>query len=293
MKTGEWIIKLLSYVLCLCAVCAGFAYKERRSGDELNAYVKRGEEEKTDRLCTALIRLKDSLKNCVANGDKDDFIEVGRLCKTASDIVADCVPDKRSEPLRAFFIRVKNVCDKIEEEKPDMLKRQMLSEFYMRLTAMEQTLKTKKATADELINALSQGLKTSGENTDKKAEISRMKAEKVARAEMSGVTPVRCEKYNGGYVFSSSGSCILLDGKGDTVMKSRTVTEGRERYTVYDGMIKAKEHITDITGSPSDAVFLCDAFGILYYNVASDGKNYPVGIDKTDGKVVFEVISRS
>ena len=293
MKTYEWLIKLLSYVLCLCAVCAGFAYKERQANAALSEYLKRAEDEKTDRLCTVLIKLKESLKNCVSDEKNGDLLDVGRLCKNAADIAADCMPDKNSEPLRSFFIRVKNVCDSIEEKEPDMTERQTLSELYMRLTAMEQALKTKKFSAETLIKTLSSGLYQKDEKADTKPEISRTKAEKRARAVVKGITLSKCEKYNGGYVFSSSGSLVAVDGKGDTLVRSRTVTEGKKRYDVSSGMAAAKEHISDITGAPSDAVFLCDAFGILYYNVVSDGKNYPVGIDKTDGKVVFEVISRS
>lgn len=293
MKTGEWIIKLLSYVLCLCAVCAGFAYKERQANAVLSEYMKRTENEKTDRLFTTLIKLKESLKSCVSDEKNGDFPEVGRLCKNAVDAVADCMPDKSSEALRAFFIRVKTVCESYDNEKPDMLKHQMLSELYMRLTAMEEALKAKKYSAETLIKTLSSGLKTEDKKEDEKPEISRMRAGKKARAEVRGITLNKCEKNNGGYVFSSSGSFVRTDGEGDTLMISRTVTEGRERYDVSSGMTAAKEHISDITGAPSDAVFLCDAFGMLYYNVTSDEKNYPVGIDKTDGKVVFEVISRS
>ena len=56
MKTYEWMIKIISYILCCAAVCAGFSLKERGAENALQGYIKSEEEQKTSRLCGILIR---------------------------------------------------------------------------------------------------------------------------------------------------------------------------------------------------------------------------------------------
>ena len=295
MKTGEWIIKLLSYIICLSAVCAGFAFKEKQADEALAAYIKRGEEERTERLCALLLRLKDGIRESAAKKSAASAYEVSYCCKAAADLVSECEPGKESETLRAFLIRIKNVCDTAGEDKADNAAYfSAASTLYTRLTALESVLREGRTSADALIKELSYGLP---ENKDGKAalkvQISKSRAERCAKNELKGARITKCEKYNGGFIFSSSGSFAVIDGEGKTAAKSKTTTDGREKYGINTASDKAKEHISDITGLPSEAEYICDAFGILYFRVVCDGKEYPVGIDKTDGSVVFEIISEA
>ena len=294
MKTGEWIIKLLSYIVCLFAVCAGFAYKEKQADAALSAYMKREEGQRTERLCDLLLRLKEGMKNSIADGEEASAAEISYCCKAATDLIAECEPDKKSEPLRAYLIRIKNACDLLQDEnkKADANTWQIMSALYTRLSALEEVLRDRSISADSLIAELSHGLPENNGNTAEKARISKSRAERYAKSDMTGIRLTKCEKYNGKFVFSSSGSFTVLDGEGNTAVKSRTVTEGREKFGATEAAERAKDYITDITELPSEAEFICDAFGILYFRVICDGKEYPVGIDKTDGKVVFTVICR-
>ena len=293
MKTGEWIIKLLSYIICLSAVCAGFAYREKRADEALSAYIKRGEEERTARLCEVLVRLKEGIRGFAADKSASSLSEVGYCCKAAADIISQCDPTKNSEPLRANLIRVKSVCDIMQDEnKTDAAGAQIMSAIYTRLTAVEGVLREGNISADRLIKELSNGLPEENNNVNtEKPQISKSRAERYAKSELKSVRITKCEKYNGNFVFSSSGSFAVLDGAGNMAVKSKTTTDGQEKYGVTTASEQAVSHISDITGLPSKAEYICDAFGILYFRVTSDGKEYPVGIDKTDGSVVFEVIS--
>ncbi len=294
MKTGEWIIKLISYVICLSAVCAGFAYKEKQADAALNAYLKRAEEERTENLYCVLLRLKEGMRGCVSEIDDGSASEISYCCKAAADLIYGFEPGRESDGLRAYLIRIKNVCDMIQNGKDaaDADGRAMLSELYTRLTAMETVLRDGSMSAGRLIKELSSGLPENKKDAPQKARISRSRAEKYAENDMPDLRLTRCERYNGRFIFSSSGSFTALDETGKTLVKSRTVTYGEKRYNAAEASEKAKEYISDVTEQPSEAELICDAFGILYFRVRSGEKEYPVGIDKTDGKVVFTVICR-
>ena len=163
----------------------------------------------------------------------------------------------------------------------------------MRLSAAEDMLLSGKMSAPELISALSAGLSlpSEPEKAEKLNRISMSSAEKRAYESVgSGIRLKNCGIYEEKFIFASDGSCIVLTKKGKPYIKSRTVTDGAEHTDAAAAANAAKDHIFEITGMPCEAKLEDKVFGIYYFTVRSDGKKYPVGIDKTDGKIVFEVI---
>ena len=297
MKTYEWIIKLISYILCLSAVCAGFALKEQAANDKLESYIRYSADNKTSQLCDILIRLKSGLSRCVSDeADNESFAEVGYCCKAASDAVCEADGSKNSEALRMFFDRVKKVCDSVygNNEKTTLSQRQMISELYMRLSAQEEALLSGQMSASELISALSVGLqsKSASKNAAKLDRISINRAEKYAY-ELIGVG-VRLKNsgiFDGHFIFASESSCIVLSKKGAPLIKSRTVTIGTEHMDLENAGKIAEDHVFGLTGKPCKAVLNNKVFGIYYFSVLCDKKEYPVGVDKTDGSIVFYVVT--
>ncbi|MBQ7700747.1 MAG: hypothetical protein IJT49_10465 [Clostridia bacterium] len=297
MKTYEWIIKIISYILCCAAVCAGFSIKEKAARETLDSYIRSEEDRRTSELCGILSGLKESLCRSISDeADKASLSDVAYYCKAAADAV--CVSDggKSSEALRGFFARVRKTCGNAYENggKITPVQRRQLSELYMRLLAVEDVLLSGKMSVSELISALSSGITTpkGEEKSEKFDRISMSSAEKRAYELVGdGVRLRNCGIYDGNFIFASSGSCMILTNKGKPYIKSRTVTDGSEHIDPETAENKAKEYIFDITGMPCEARLEDKVFGIYYFTVISDGKEYPVGIDKTDGKVVFEVIA--
>ena len=296
MKTYEWIIKTVSYIVCCAVVCAGFALKEKKAENTLNNYLNSLEEQKTSELRGLMIRLKDGLARCVSdNAEKEDFAETAYCCKAVSDLVSSVNKGNGSEALRLFFDRVRNVCDTIYFDKENItaFQRQPLSELYTRLSAIEDMLQSEKTSASELISLMSSGLVTPQKTEPPLNRISVNKAEKYARALMGANVRLRSYGiYDGRFIFASPGSCILLTNKGDPYMKSRTVTQGKEHIDRSVAAEIAENYISDMTGKPCDAKLEDKVFGIYYFTVVCDKKEYPVGVDKTDGNIVFYVISQ-
>ena len=295
MKTYEWIIKIISYILCCAAVCAGFSYKEQKSEDTLQNYMKSEEEQKTERLCDILVRLKDGLSRCVNNeDDKEAYAEVAYCCKAASDAVCETDDGKESEPLRLLFDRVKKVCDEIyiSTDKITLYKRQTVSELYMRLSAMEDALLSGRYGAPELIAQLSTGLSSpEAESVKHPDRISINRAEKYAYELIGdGVRLRSCGMFDGHFVFGSDGSCIILSHKGAPLIKSRTATDGAEHTDAETAAKIAEKYVSDLLGKSCTARLDDKVFGRYYFTVVCDEKEYPVGIDKTDGSIVFYVI---
>ncbi len=298
MKTYEWVIKVLSFILCGAAVCAGFAIRENEAKTALNNYIISEDEKKTERLCQTLTRLKNSLSRCVSDeASPDDLIETGYCCKAASDAVCAVDGGKDSEKLRAFFERVKKLCETLYKNNTEAapLQRQLLSELYMRLSALEDVLLSGKASAAGLISALSSGL-TAEDQTKKIKKLDRIsmnRAEKRAYEQIGGGVRLKnCGIFDDNFVFSSESSCIVLTKKGETYIKSRITTNGAVRNDEAAAKKIAKDHISAITGQPCEVKLCGNVFGIFYFTVYCDGKEYPVGVDKTDGRIVFEVISQ-
>ena len=296
MKTYEWIIKIISYILCCAAVCAGFAVKEKKAKDTLNNYIISVEEQKTAEVRGLIIRLKDGLARCVSDSaEKEDFAETAYCCKALSDAVSAVNNGNGSEALRLFFERVRNVCDTIYFDKENITasQRQPLSELYTRLSAIEDMLQSEKTSASELISKMSAKLTVPAEAEKDTDRISVNKAEKYARTLMGANVRLRsCGIYGGRFIFASPGSCILLTNKGDPYMKSSTVTQGKEHIDLSVAKEIAENCIFDLTGKPCEAKFDDKVFGIYYFTVVCDKKEYPVGVDKTDGDIVFYVISQ-
>ncbi len=297
MKTYEWMIKIISYILCCAAVCAGFSLKERGTDVTLQSYMKSSEEQKTSRLSGILIRLKDSLSRCVnSEEDKEAYAEGSFCCKAASDAVCETDGGKASEPLRLFFDRVKKVCDEIytSDYEITLLQRQTVSELYMRLSAMEDALLSGRYGATELINRLSAGLSSpEAESVKRTDRISVNRAEKYAYELIGdGVRLKSCGMFDGHFIFASDGSCIVLSHKGAPLIKSRTTTDGAEHMDAETAAKIAEKYVSDLLGKSCTARLDDKVFGRYYFTVACDKKEYPVGIDKTDGKVVFYVISQ-
>lgn len=296
MKAYEWIIKIISYIICCAAVCAGFALKERKADEKLQNYLNSEREENTAELCGLLIRLKNGLADCISDEtDNEAYSEVEYCCKAASDAVCRIDSGKNSEPLRMFFDRVKNVCKEVREKNGSVtvIKRQPLSELYMRLSAVENELMSGKTDAARLISALSSGLYSQKDNnTPVNADrISMSSAEKRAyELTGSGVRLKNCGMYDGNFIFASDLSCAVLTNKGEPYIKSRTVTEGSNRIGEAEAAKTAEKRISEITGVQCHARLDDKLFGIYYFTVFCGEKEYPVGIDKTDGKTVFEVI---
>ena len=295
MKTYEWIIKIISYILCCAAVCAGFAAKEKEAQKALDNYLLSAEEQKTAQMRTLMTRLKNGLARCAGDGaETADFAEVSYCCKALSDAVSAVNKGEGSEALRLFFNRVKNVCDSVcsDKEKVSSSARQPVSELYMRLSAIEDMLLYEKTSASELIYYLSAGLTLPEETAVGPDRISVSRAKKCAYGIMgNGVRLRSCGIYGGRFIFASSGSLILLSNKGEPYIKSKTVTVGKERISQSVAADIAEKYIYDITGKPCKAVFEDKVFGIYYFTVVCDKKEYPVGIDKTDGNTAFYVIS--
>lgn len=298
MKTYEWIIKIISYIVCCAAVCAGFALKERKAYETLESYIKSAEENDDSKLCEILIRLKNALSRCVSgDADGDAYAEVVYCCKAATDAVCKADGGKNSEALRAFFNRVKNVCGEIMKngDSVTLLQRQPLSELYMRLSALEDTVLSGRMSAAELINALSSGLPKEKEtlSTNKLDRISVNRAQKYAYVLVGDGVRLRSRGiFDNNFIFASDRSCMILTNKGEPYIKSRTVTEGAEHIDLQSAAKTAENYITELTGKPCKAEFNDKLFGIYYFTVVCDQKEYPVGIDKTDGSIVFYVISQ-
>lgn len=298
MKTYEWIIKIISYLLCCAAVCAGFAAKEQKARETLDSYIKSEENRKTEELYGLLVRLKSSLARCVSEkADGESYAEASYCCKAASDAVCALNGGRESEALRMFFDRVKNVCDEAYTDNGAItpVRRQTVSELYMRLSALEDVLRSGGAGAEELISRLSSGLKTNEtKNAEKISRISLNRAEKLAYQYMGPGVRLRSRGISDGcFVFASDRSCAVLTSKGKPFIKSRTVTEGAEHTGEREAAEAAESFLSNETGQACRARLDGKVFGIYYFTVICGEKEYPVGIDKTDGSVVFYVICQN
>ena len=286
MKNGEWFVKLLSFVICLAAVCFVSGERQKAAENELSAYIQNEKNEKTEVLYRALERLRSAVAGC--SSDPESLIEVAYGARAASDAVSRIDATEKTEPLRAYFSRIETQCGETYRsgEEPDLSQRQALSELYVRLTAVLDS-----AAKGELIRLLSSGIvynKT--EEPPQKPSISRGRAEKLAyKAAGEGVRFDSRRVYGGGFVFSSDKSYIALDGDGRLRIKSKVKLAGKKKEDENSAKEKAAAHITKLTGMPSRAVPSGKIAGVYYFIVESDGKKYPVGIDDTDGSVIFEL----
>lgn len=297
MKTYEWIIKIISFVLCMTAVCAGFSYKEQKANETLRNYTEGEQVKETSKFCRILSRLKDGLSRCVnGENDKEAYAEVAYCCKAAADAVCAFDGGKQSEPLRLFFARVKKTCDEVYTGggKITLEQRQALSGLYMRLIAAEDALAAGGYSAAELIKQLSAGLSLPETKSVKYLDrISVNRAEKYAYELIGdGVRLRNCGMFDGRFIFASDGSCITLSHKGAPIIKSRTVTDGAEHINEENAAKIAEKYVSDLLGKICTARLDDKLFGRYYFTVICDEKEYPVGVDKTDGKVVFYVISQ-
>ena len=294
MKTGEFLIKIVSYIVCCAAVCAVFAAKQRKCEAELSYLTREQSERQTERLRVILTGLKASLRSCLDDKEnKKAFADAGYYCRAASDLAAE-TDGAGSEGLRKMFLRIEKICDERYGGDGDMslTEHQAFSEMYMRLSAMEAQITDGGMGAEELIGALSSGIsaeKPAGAGAPKR-NVSRNAAEKTAVKYLGdGVRIKYRETSDGRFIFASEGSFAVISPDGGTVMKSRSKTDGPRRVDEKKAAAEAAAYVTSKTGSPAEPEQDAVLFGIYYFTVRSGGEEYRIGIDSTTSDVIFEL----
>ena len=284
MKIKEMMIKIVSFALCFSAVSAVFAVRERDARRRLTVYETSVREEKLADLRYRVSELKTAVSDIAAH-DGAAAEEAVYRCKAASDAAYRAYPAIEGDGMRALFYDIGQICESIGASGPDYGRLLRLSDAYGKLCALEKELYN----AEPDPSKLSAPVKEKDADQSEEARISSERAEKLARAAIGKRVTLRYREHTRyGTVFSSDGSYAAITNGGDLISLSVSKTSGKTNVGLREAEKTALAHISEKTGGECGSEFLGLMFGVYYFRIYCKGNEYPVGVDCTDGSIVFE-----